>query len=68
MLRGNENRFLKDGGFTREWPQNRGIFTTMDHKVSIQINEEDHIRIISSETSADFKEAISGLAMAAIML
>ena len=68
MLRGNENRFLKDGGLTREWPQNRGIFTTLDKKISIQINEEDHIRIISSVESADFKEAFSGLAMAATLL
>ncbi|CAL4182597.1 unnamed protein product, partial [Meganyctiphanes norvegica] len=44
---------LKAASMERDWPEGRGIFHNKDKTFLVWVNEEDQIRIISMEISAD---------------
>ncbi|MCP3943278.1 MAG: arginine kinase [Desulfobacteraceae bacterium] len=47
------DRFQDTAGINRDFPNSRGIFLSRDKKFMIWVNEEDHLRIISLESSCD---------------
>ncbi len=47
------DRFQEAAGMNMDFPEGRGIFYTLDRRLIIWVNEEDHLRIISLEASAD---------------
>jgi len=47
------DRFQGAAGINRDFPDSRGIFTSRNKKFMIWLNEEDHLRIISMESSSD---------------
>ncbi len=59
------DRFQDAAGINRNFPDSRGIFASLDKKFMIWVNEEDHLRIISMESSSDisgvFNRLCSGL-------
>lgn len=62
------DRFQEAAGINTDFPQCRGIFCSHDKEFSVWINEEDHMRIISQEKSADLssvyrrlRRALTGL-------
>ena len=42
------DRFLEAAGVNEEWPEGRGIFHNKDKTFLVWLNEEDHLRIIST--------------------
>lgn len=46
---------LTSAGMARDWPEARGIWHNEDKNLLVWINEEDHIRIISMETTGNMK-------------
>ena len=55
------DRFLESAGIRRDWPHHRGIFVSDDHRFSVWVNEEDHLRIISMQPGADLDEVYERL-------
>ena len=55
------DRFQEAAGINRDFPDARGIFTSRDKKFMIWVNEEDHLRIISMESSADISGVFNRL-------
>ena len=57
----NENKFifsegdpnLSVAGMERDWPEGRGVFHNESKTLLAWINEEDHVRIISMETTGN---------------
>ncbi len=47
------DRFQEAAGMNADFPAGRGIFHSNDKRFRIWINEEDHMRIISQNTSSD---------------
>lgn len=58
------DRFQDAAGFNRDFPQCRGIFYSRDKQFRIWVNEEDHLRIISQETSSDLSAVFRRLCRA----
>ena len=50
------DRFQEAGGINREFPMNRGIYVSSDQRLRIWVNEEDHLRIICQDNSADLAQ------------
>ncbi len=50
------DRFQEAGGINREFPRNRGIYISSDQRLRIWVNEEDHLRIICQDNSADLAQ------------
>lgn len=55
------DRFQDAAGINREFPDARGTFTSRDKRFMIWVNEEDHLRIISMEASADISGVFNRL-------
>ena len=55
------DRFQDTAGINRDFPDSRGIFSSRDKKFMIWVNEEDHLRIISMESSADISGVFNRL-------
>jgi len=55
------DRFQDAAGINRDFPDARGIFTSRDKKFMIWVNEEDHLRIISMESSSDISGVFNRL-------
>jgi len=55
------DRFQDAAGINRDFPDARGIFTSRDKKFMIWVNEEDHLRIISIESSSDISGVFNRL-------
>lgn len=70
LLFGRGDRFMEAAGINRNWPTSRGIFVSDDHRFTVWINEEDHLRIISldrpgaSRTTIGIKKTYNRLARA----
>ncbi|MBF0232434.1 MAG: arginine kinase [Desulfamplus sp.] len=58
------DRFQESAGINRDWPDCRGVFESIDHKFSVWINEEDHIRVISIDRNGDIASVFNRLAKA----
>ncbi|MDA3790103.1 MAG: phosphagen kinase [Desulfobacula sp.] len=55
------DRFQDAAGVNRNFPESRGIFLSQDKKFRIWVNEEDHLRIISMESSSDISSVFNRL-------
>ena len=55
------DRFQDAAGINRDFPDARGIFASQNEKFMIWVNEEDHLRIISMEASADISGVFNRL-------
>lgn len=62
------DRFQDAAGFNKGFPQGRGIFHTNDKHLIIWVGEEDHLRIISMEKSADLASVFKRLSQAVTAL
>ena len=49
----NPGAYEIEGGFGRDWPDNRGIFHNDSKTFLVWVNEEDHMRIISMQKGSD---------------
>ena len=59
------DRFLRDCGLNRDWPEGRGIFHNNEKTFLVWVNEEDQLRIISMQPGADIKQVFDRLSRAA---
>lgn len=50
-----EEEFLKAAKTNRLWPHARGIFLNTEKTVRVWVNQQDHMLVISSEDSGNFK-------------
>ena len=58
------DRFQEAAGITREFPDSRGVFLSHNKKFMIWVNEEDHLRIISMESTSDLAGTFNRLSAA----
>lgn len=61
---GKGDRFQDAAGFNTDFPQCRGIFYSHDKQFRVWVNEEDHLRIISQETSSNLSAVFTRLCRA----
>ena len=47
MLFDEPDRFLRDAGGARDWPEGRGVYISENKRFIVWVNEEDHLKIIS---------------------
>ena len=47
------DRFVQACGLNRDWPDARGVFHNSDKTLLIWLNDEDQLRIISSQDGPD---------------
>jgi len=47
------DRFQDAAGINKDFPKCRGIFYSTDKRFRVWVNEEDHMRIITQDTSSD---------------
>ena len=50
---------LTCAGMARDWPDARGIWHNADKNFLVWINEEDHYRVISMESSGNMKRVFN---------
>lgn len=62
------DRFQEAAGMNADFPVGRGIFHSNDKRLRIWINEEDHMRIISQNTSSDLGSVFNLLCKALVEL
>lgn len=62
------DRFQDAAGINSHYPQGRGIFYSMDKRLRVWINEEDHMRIISQATSSDLASVFNRLCKTLLVL
>lgn len=55
------DRFQEAGGFNADYPCCRGMFVADDRRLRVWLNEEDHMRIISQDNSADLASVYNHL-------
>ena len=56
-----QDRFMKSAGIFNHWPEGRAIFVSSDFFVSVWVNEEDHLRIMSVVPGFDLPQAVAHL-------
>ncbi|NRA73498.1 MAG: arginine kinase [Rickettsiales bacterium] len=52
----NKDKYLQSAGIADNWPVGRGAYISKDKKFIVWINEEDHLRIIYLEKTADLEK------------
>mmetsp|Transcript_57110 Transcript_57110/g.48221 ORF Transcript_57110/g.48221 Transcript_57110/m.48221 type:complete len:129 (+) Transcript_57110:2398-2784(+) len=52
---------LVASGSIRDWPANRGVFSADSGQFFVWVNEEDHMRMISSQKGGDMKSVLTNL-------
>eukprot|EP00058_Branchiostoma_floridae_P017179 XP_002602667.1 hypothetical protein BRAFLDRAFT_210236 [Branchiostoma floridae] len=55
------DEFQVGAGMARDWPEGRGIFYNHDKTFLAWVHEEDHLRIISMQKGANFKQVFDRL-------
>ncbi len=58
------DRFQDAAGINSDFPEGRGVFYSSDRQFIVWINEEDHLRIMSLETTSDLSSTYSRLCRA----
>ncbi|GFR98251.1 arginine kinase [Elysia marginata] len=53
LLFSNTDRFLKAANVYNDWPAGRGVFVNDEKTFLVWVNEEDHLRIISTQKGGD---------------
>jgi len=51
-------------GFSREWPDARGLFVTKNRGLVAMVNEEDHISLSAMDSAGDLKKAFALVCLA----
>jgi len=46
-------------GFGRHWPDARGVWVARDRRAVVRVNEDDHVRMVSTQNGQDLKEAFT---------
>ncbi|KIG14611.1 putative ATP:guanido phosphotransferase YacI [Enhygromyxa salina] len=54
-----DDRYLEAAGITRDWPEGRGLWCGEDRRLVVWVNEEDHLRFISSSPRGDLASCLS---------
>ncbi|PRQ04071.1 putative ATP:guanido phosphotransferase [Enhygromyxa salina] len=54
-----DDRYLVAAGITRDWPEGRGLWCSVDRRLVVWVNEEDHLRIISTSPSGDLPACLA---------
>ena len=62
------DRFQEAAGINSDFPKGRGIFYSEDTRFRIWLGEEDHLRLISQESSTDLANVYNHLGQALIFL
>ena len=57
------DRFQDAAGLNADFPKGRGIFYANDKRFRVWINEEDHLRIISQDSSGDLASVFNHLCL-----
>ena len=57
-----EERFLEAAGIVAGYPKGRGVYVNPDKTFMIWVNEQDHLRVFSMESSPDIKEVFTRIA------
>lgn len=50
----NSDKYSSSANVYQQWPVGRGVFVADDKSVVININGEDHVKFISTESGKDF--------------
>lgn len=50
----NTDKHLSSANVYQQWPVGRGVFLTDDKSIIIQINGEDHLKFMSTESDKNF--------------
>lgn len=58
------DRFQDAAGINSDFPEGRGVFSSLDRRLMVWVNEEDHLRIMSLERSSDLSGAFHQLCRA----
>ncbi|RUS83790.1 hypothetical protein EGW08_008448 [Elysia chlorotica] len=53
MVFSNTDRFLKAAGVYSDWPAGRGIFVNEEKTFVVWVNEQDHLRVLSTQKGGD---------------
>lgn len=61
LLFGKGDRFQDAAGLNTDFPKGRGIFYAKDKRFRVWINEEDHLRLISQDSSGDLAAVFNHL-------
>merc|ERR1719491_2472252 len=56
-----DSQVLISSGYSRDWPDARGVFVDRSEKLVIWVNEVDHVRLASMQAGAGLKEAFERL-------
>lgn len=56
---GSCDRFQISAGMAEDWPTGRGVFISSDNRFSVWINEEDHLRIITTQPGGNLGEVFN---------
>ena len=55
---------LISSGFSRDWPDGRGLYKSADQELMFWVNESDHLKIISQIRGGDMKRCFNKYAVA----
>lgn len=58
------DRFQEAAGINSDFPEGRGVFYSLDRRLMVWVNEEDHLRIMTLERSSDLSAAFQRLCRA----
>lgn len=58
------DRFQDAAGINSDFPEGRGVFYSLDRRLMVWVNEEDHLRIMSLEKTSDLSAAFRRLGRA----
>ncbi len=58
------DRFQDAAGINSDFPKGRGVFCSLDQKLIVWVNEEDHLRIMSFEKTSDLSSTFNRLCRA----
>jgi creatine kinase/arginine kinase len=58
------DRFQDAAGINSGFPEGRGVFYSLDRRLMVWVNEEDHLRIMSLEKTSDLSAAFKRLGRA----
>lgn len=62
------DRFQDAAGLNSDFPKGRGIFYSKDKRFRVWVNEEDHLRIISQDSSGDLASVFNHLSLGVSIL
>ncbi|XP_044759253.1 arginine kinase-like isoform X2 [Coccinella septempunctata] len=68
ILFDNTDKFLESAGAYRQWPSGRGVFTNSDENFIVQVNNCDHLKVISLEHGGNIRRTYERLLKAVLKL